>query len=242
MQPCRSAGPGEATGNDLVAEIAAKMEVGGTGDIGTTLTAGRAGRCRTPRLDGTGKGRGGLSHPPAGTTGPRAAGGSKGARSAPSPDPNVRTLGRLAMTPNGCHSQPPCLLICRPSVSLHRPELRRRPPGSSPAPALSFRCPSALDPRPAPDVRPCSRSRPHPFCGGRSDRSREAGSGSAVVTGRRFRRFPVPPVPRREAADGVIRQGRPPSRSSAAAAARTDPTGHRPPRPCSGRRERAPPR
>ena len=62
----------------------------------------------------------------------------------------------------------------------------------------------------------------------------EAGSGSAVVTGRRFRRFPVPPVPRREAGDGLIRQGRPPSRSSAAGAGRTDPTGHRPPRPCSG--------
>ena len=62
-RPCRSAGPGEATGNDLVAEIAAKMEVGGTGDIGTTLTAGRAGRCRTPRLDGTGKGARGAEPP-----------------------------------------------------------------------------------------------------------------------------------------------------------------------------------
>ena len=95
----------------------------------------------------------------------------RGSAASPSPEPNVRTLGRLTMTPNGCHGQPPCLLICRPSVSLHRPELRRRAPGCSPSPALSFRCPSALDPCPAPDVRPCSRSRPHPFCGGRSDRS-----------------------------------------------------------------------
>ena len=44
-RPCRSARPGEATGNDTVAEIAATMEVRGTGNIGTTLTAGRAGRC-----------------------------------------------------------------------------------------------------------------------------------------------------------------------------------------------------
>ena len=52
--------------------------------------------------------------------------------------PNVRTLGMLAMTPNGCHSQPPCLLICHPSVSLHRRDLRRRPPGSSRVPSRSL--------------------------------------------------------------------------------------------------------
>ena len=68
-------------------------------------------------------------------------------------------------------SQSSCPLIVRPTVSLHRPDLRRRPPGSSRTAALSFRCPSALEPCPAPDVRPCSRSRLHPFCGGRSDRS-----------------------------------------------------------------------
>ena len=43
LRPCRAAGPGEATGNGTLAEIAATMEVGGTGDIGTTLTAGRSG-------------------------------------------------------------------------------------------------------------------------------------------------------------------------------------------------------
>ena len=51
MRPCRSAGPGEATGNDTVTEIAATMEVGRAGDIGTTLTAGRADRSsRTPEV------------------------------------------------------------------------------------------------------------------------------------------------------------------------------------------------
>ena len=112
----------------------------------------------------------------------------RGRAAPPRQSPLVRTRGRLAMTTNRCHSQPPCLQICRPSVSLHRPELRRRPPRSSPAPALSYRCPSALDPCPAPDVRPWSRSRPHPFCGGRSDRSGEArigfgrGHGAALPT------------------------------------------------------------
>ena len=77
-----------------------------------------------------------------------AVGVRRGSAAPPRQSPLVRTRGRLAMMPNGCHSQPPCLLICRPSVSLHRPDLRRRPPGSSRAPALSFRCPSALDPCP----------------------------------------------------------------------------------------------
>ena len=102
----------------------------------------------------------------------------RGSAASPSPEPNVRTLGRLAMTPNGCHSQPPCLLICRPSVSLHRPELRRRPPGSSRAPVLSLVSFPRSNLCPASDVRPCRRSRPDQPRG-RCARSGEAGSGSA---------------------------------------------------------------
>ena len=70
----------------------------------------------------------------------------------------------------------------------------------------------------------------------------EQGSGSAVVTVLRCRRCRVPPVSRWEAADGAFRQGTPPSRSSAAAGARTGPSVHTPLLPCSAPREPAPPR
>ena len=109
------------------------------------------------------------------------------------------------MTLNGCHSQPTCLLICRPSVSLHRPELRRRPPGSSRAPVLSLVSFPRSNLCPAPDVRPCRRSRPDQPRG-RCACSGEAGCGSVMVTGQRFRRLLVPQAPRWEAADGVRRQ------------------------------------
>ena len=47
MQPCRSAGPGEATGNDPVAEAAATMEVGGTGASVRRSLPGERGGART---------------------------------------------------------------------------------------------------------------------------------------------------------------------------------------------------
>ena len=123
-----------------------------------------------------------------------AVGVRRGRAASPRQIPIVRTMGRLAMTPNGCYSQPPCLLVCRPSVSLHRPELRRRPLGSSPAPVLSLVSFPRSNLCPAPDVRPCRRSRPDQPRD-RCASSGEAGCGSVMVTGRRFWRLLVPQAP-----------------------------------------------
>ena len=138
-------------------------------------------------------GSGAVAHSPASRTQATRQWGFEGGGYSHSPA-LVYTRGMLAMTPNGCHSQPPCLLICRPSVSLHRPELRRRPPGSSRPPVFSLVSFPRSNLCPAPHVLPCRRSRPDQLRG-RCARSGEAGCGSVMVTGRRFWRLLVPQAP-----------------------------------------------
>ena len=143
---CRSSADGDRRAAALACQAASSA-----GDTRAWIsTVRRSAISEPPRRSG-----GNARRSPASPAGARNAGGSRGAQPLP--------------------RQPSCPLIVRPTVSLHRPDLRRRPPGSSRLPVALLRCRKALDPCPAPDVRPRCRSRPDQSRG-RCDRTREAGS------------------------------------------------------------------